>query len=71
MEGSIRQVAPHFHISLHAPISYVTCPHYLRLGQEPPPQPVEDVFDGRSLAEVGLFAALLSSSCSFVPYAAL
>lgn len=23
-----------------------------RLGQEPPPQPVEDVFDGRSLAEV-------------------
>ncbi|KAI0788610.1 N-terminal domain of NEFA-interacting nuclear protein NIP30-domain-containing protein [Abortiporus biennis] len=24
---------------------------YARLGQEPPPQPVEDVFDGRSLAE--------------------
>lgn len=24
------------------------------LGQEPPPQPVEDVFDGRSLAEVRL-----------------
>jgi len=25
---------------------------YARLGQEPPPQPVEDSFDGRSLAEV-------------------
>jgi len=24
---------------------------YARLGQEPPPQPQEDVFDGRSLAE--------------------
>ncbi|TBU46117.1 NEFA-interacting nuclear protein NIP30 [Dichomitus squalens] len=24
---------------------------YARLGQEPPPQPAEDVFDGRSLAE--------------------
>ncbi|KAI0080246.1 hypothetical protein K474DRAFT_1657948, partial [Panus rudis PR-1116 ss-1] len=25
---------------------------YARLGQEPPPAPAEDVFDGRSLAEV-------------------
>lgn len=25
-----------------------------RLGQEPPPQPTEDAFDGRSLAEVSL-----------------
>lgn len=25
-----------------------------RLGQEPPPQPAEDSFDGRSLAEVSL-----------------
>jgi len=24
---------------------------YARLGQEPPPRPQEDVFDGRSLAE--------------------
>ncbi|KAI0375340.1 hypothetical protein BV20DRAFT_1110440 [Pilatotrama ljubarskyi] len=24
---------------------------YARLGQEPPPQPADDVFDGRSLAE--------------------
>ncbi|KAJ3477545.1 hypothetical protein NLI96_g10394 [Meripilus lineatus] len=30
---------------------------YARLGQEPPPQPVEDVFDGRSLAEVWKLAA--------------
>ena len=28
----------------------LTAPH--RLGQEPPPQPQEDVYDGRSLAEV-------------------
>lgn len=26
--------------------------HFIRLGQEPPPRPTEDVFDGRSLAEV-------------------
>jgi hypothetical protein len=27
---------------------------FFRLGQEPPPQPTEDSFDGRSLAEVSL-----------------
>lgn len=27
----------------------------LSLGQEPPPRPVEDAFDGRSLAEVRVF----------------
>jgi hypothetical protein len=26
---------------------------YARLGQEPPPKPEADVYDGRSLAEVG------------------
>lgn len=26
--------------------------YIIRLGQEPPPRPVEDSFDGRSLAEV-------------------
>ncbi|KAI0361250.1 hypothetical protein OH77DRAFT_1391185 [Trametes cingulata] len=29
---------------------------YARLGQEPPPQPADDVFDGRSLAEHGAYA---------------
>jgi len=31
-----------------------------RLGQEPPPQPVEDSFDGRSLAEVSTTAFALN-----------
>jgi hypothetical protein len=31
-----------------------------RLGQEPPPQPVEDSFDGRSLAEVSGFDNVLN-----------
>jgi hypothetical protein len=26
---------------------------FARLGQAPPPKPVEEIFDGRSLAEVG------------------
>ncbi|EIW64428.1 uncharacterized protein TRAVEDRAFT_33213 [Trametes versicolor FP-101664 SS1] len=29
---------------------------YARLGQEPPPQPADDAFDGRSLAEHGAYA---------------
>lgn len=33
---------------------------FSRLGQEPPPQPVEDSFDGRSLAEVGSTVILVS-----------
>jgi|ERR1700722_17280974 len=32
---------------------------YLRLGQEPPPQPVEDSYDGRSLAEVSTSTTIL------------
>lgn len=48
MEGSVRQVR----VTTH-PI-YSSLLTYPRLGQEPPPEPTEDVFDGRSLAEVCL-----------------
>ncbi|KAI9572860.1 N-terminal domain of NEFA-interacting nuclear protein NIP30-domain-containing protein [Boletus coccyginus] len=44
MEGCLCKVRPHVHIS---PCLFTS----FRLGQEPPPQPTEDAFDGRSLAE--------------------
>lgn len=34
-----------------------------RLGQEPPPQPTEDAFDGRSLAEVSPPPAIPYAGC--------
>lgn len=34
-----------------------------RLGQEPPPKPVEEVFDGRSLAEVCHIWLILVLKC--------
>ena len=48
MEGRLREVRVPLPLPLHRP--RLTAPH--RLGQEPPPQPQEDVYDGRSLAEV-------------------
>ncbi len=38
------------YLSLSSSISF--SPAFLRLGQEPPPPPQEDAYDGRSLAEV-------------------
>lgn len=46
--------------TIHTTVSCLPIP--IRLGQEPPPQPTEDVFDGRSLAEVG--AARLLHRCA-------
>jgi len=37
-------------------LNYLSC----RLGQEPPPQPVEDSYDGRSLAEVSTWNQTMS-----------
>lgn len=47
MEGSVRKVRRHH--PHHTPSCSLISS---RLGQEPPPQPTEDAFDGRSLAEV-------------------
>lgn len=47
MESCIRQVSQAFRL-----LSQHSRSPFLRLGQEPPPPPQEDSYDGRSLAEV-------------------
>jgi hypothetical protein len=59
MEGRICKVLLFYVI---VATSYVERLNYLscRLGQEPPPQPVEDSYDGRSLAEVSTWNQTMS-----------
>ncbi len=53
MEGCIRQVSRAFsHSRPFSPALPKPPFFHLRLGQEPPPAPQEDAYDGRSLAEV-------------------
>ena len=63
VEGRIRSVRTTAHPSTAR--SRIQTIHHRRLGQEPPPQPTEDAFDGRSLAEVRV--PLRFHSCTFRP----
>lgn len=50
-------------VSSSLPVALRFNPNYSRLGQEPPPQQQEEVYDGRSLAEVSLPITDSLTSC--------